>query len=83
MSDGPAVSSVSLALVDSAGRSRGEFRIRLTPRQRIDDTPSPLLDRRGEAEEAGVEAVQLLEGEEYRYEFSVDPASDSVRTDLP
>jgi len=65
-------------------RPKGTIRIALLPRDKRDQSPSPLIDLRGDLERDPVlEPVQLLEGMEYRYLFSLSDHNGPISTDRP
>src|SRR5687768_3337930 len=78
-----AAEQVELAIVDPDGRARGTFAIQLLPTARATSFPPPLLDLRGLSEgDSALEAIQLLEGTEYRFEIEAD-GSEPVVCDRP
>lgn len=68
-----AAERVELPIVGSDGRARGTFAIQLLPTARVANFPPPLLDLRSAPErDPALEAIQLLEGTEYRFEIEAD-----------
>jgi predicted component of viral defense system (DUF524 family) len=73
---------LSLAGLDR--RPCGTIRIALLPRDKGERIPAPLLDVRGDAErDPALEPVQLLEGLEYGYRFSLYTHDGAISTDRP
>src|SRR5688572_7224691 len=78
-----AVDSVELPVLPLAGGPSTVLRIHLLPAVRRPPGPWPLLDLRDAPEQdVTVQPIQLLEGLEYRYEFTVHSAA-RVSTNRP
>jgi uncharacterized protein len=68
-------SQITLELLDESGVSRGELEIALLPSKAAGATPAILDLRRDPARDLSLEAVQLLEGWEYRYRIHSEVVS--------
>nr|PZN42471.1 MAG: hypothetical protein DIU70_05100 [Bacillota bacterium] len=81
----PSTDSVAIPILDGAGQQRGVLRLALLPSANPHSVPAPLLDLRGDPfGDPELEPVQLLEGEEYLYEFELLAESGQpVWTDKP
>ena len=81
----PSQREVELPLETSKSGTSGTLKLLLPPRVDPESVPAPLLDLRVTGEPRGSLApVQLLEGEEYLYEFDLDGVrSGRVTTDRP
>lgn len=77
----PAVYDAELPIIDSLGRAVGNLQISTLPKSK--DAIAPvLLDHRSLVQdEPELDPVQLLEGAEYRYEFTLHKSVAHVRTD--
>lgn len=79
------VQRTQVPIRDRHGRSWGYLELHLLPGDAA-AVPPPLLDRRTDPDlEAGMAGVQLLEGHEYRYVFTLDSGTPQggVTTDRP
>jgi predicted component of viral defense system (DUF524 family) len=72
---------VKVAIVDKDGRSSGFVEVKLLPSTDVSAYPPPLIDLRGSVEhDLSLEPVQLLEGEEYLFEISLDTTHTGIIT---
>ncbi len=80
----PPVSRVRVPIVDGSGATQGVVEVALLPRAPVSSTVPLLLD---ESSTPGADPshppVQLLEGEEYRYEVTLGAQAGLLETDKP
>ena len=72
-----------LELRNPQGQVRGELRVSLLPGTDVSIPPPLVRLSQDEADAVAQEAVQLLEGQEYRYEIELAVPAGRVTTDLP
>jgi predicted component of viral defense system (DUF524 family) len=73
---------VSLTLQDPNGRGVGFIHLSLLPGTKM-TAPAPLVEALSEESDEGAARVQILEGNDYRYEFEIPTYTGPISTDRP
>ncbi|HLA80898.1 MAG TPA: DUF2357 domain-containing protein, partial [Thermoleophilia bacterium] len=79
----PPVARVRLPIMDVSGASTGVVQVALLPGKGPSDATALLDERTSPDADASLAPVQLLEGEEYRYEIVLQTGAGRVETDRP
>ncbi len=80
----PPVRQASIPIVDESGYVQGTVTVTILPRAVSSAEVPALLDRGSDADaDSSLPPIQLLEGEEYRYEISLRSGVQAVDTDKP